>query len=274
MRTMLRKFTIAGLILLVFLFTYLCGKTVVRKVNQYLVDEEMTVLTQSIGLDWSKSKREVFVDLRELFHANSRNIIDEEFWSYNQDHPKLLRMLIDASNSDSYSEDIKYPHMECATRSGVLSKLLQTVNIPSKIVVVFAPLSEFPSHVFLEIFNSDRNSWEIYDPSYDISYIRAGENTVSAPYLSLAELIELGADEVIPCNSVDCGWGSITDTAETKSEDLKKYLALAVRADKVGFTTFVNKAVFPLEEKFLVNSAQLDFCAYRPGYCEKIVTFD
>ena len=271
---MVRNFIIVALCLLAFLLTYLCGKMIVRKVNQYLIFEEMTLLTQSIDLDWSRSKREVFIGLREFFHLNSRNIIDEEFWSYNQDHPKLLRMLIDASNSDSDSEDVKYPHMECSTRSGVLQKLLETVNINSKIVVVYAPLSGFPSHVFLEIFNSDRNSWEIYDPSYDVSYIRAGENAAAASYLSLAELIELGADGVIPCNALSCGWGSITDTAETKSEDLKKYLALAVRADEMGFTTFVNKTVFPFEEEFLVNSVQQDFCTYRPGYCEKTVIFN
>jgi len=239
-----------------------------RKLESMQTESEVKSLL--IDLDFVKhaSTSDLLLSGREFIHNNSRNVIDDEFWSYYQDHPRLIRMMKEASIQRSSDKDrVQYPHMECSTRAGVFQSILRSINIPSRIITVYAPMDSYPSHVFIEIYNSDYDAWEVYDPSYDVSYRATDYDGYPAAYLSIEEIVRLGPEGVNPCRRERCGWGSQTDTLETDSNDLKKYLSLAVRFDDDGSTTLINRSGFDTEALFVVGAEKKTFCEYRPHYC-------
>lgn len=239
-----------------------------RKLDSNRVQSEVKSLLSDLDFLKNASTSDVLLSGREFIHNNSRNIIDDEFWSYYQDHPRLIRMMKQASiQRSSDKEKVQYPHMECSTRAGVFQSILRAVNIPSRIITVYAPMDSYPSHVFIEIYNSDYDEWEVYDPSYDVSYRAADLNGDPGAYLSIEEIVRLGPGGVTPCRRENCGWGSPTDTFETYSNDLKKYLSLAVRFDDDGSTTLINRAGFDTEAIFVVGAEKKTFCEHQPGYC-------
>jgi hypothetical protein len=121
-----------------------------------------------------QTQTEVIDFVREFVYENSIHKMDEEFWEYAYDTPRVLDMLY-----DTYANDAPPPHLLCDPRSYAMAEILGNLSIRRRVVYVFTDSlgDEVQSHTFLEVFNEDFERWEVQDPDYNIYWqdSRTGE---------------------------------------------------------------------------------------------------
>ena len=134
--------------------------------------------------------------VRDFVYNNSIHMIDEEFWEYAYDTPRVLGMLY-----DTYANDAPPPHLVCDPRSYAMAEILGNLSISRRVVYVYTDSLDdgVQSHTFLEVFNEDYERWEVQDPDYNIYW----EDTRTGERVSALQLVLDDLDSFMPRSSSD-----------------------------------------------------------------------
>jgi hypothetical protein len=155
---------------------------------QEMLDEDggLQSILQLIEAQQFQTQTETIDFVRDFVYNNSIHMIDEEFWEYAYDTPRVLEMLY-----DTYANDAPPPHLVCDPRSYAMAEILGHLSIRRRVVYVFTDSlgDEVQSHTFLEVYNEDFGRWEVQDPDYNVYWedTRTGER-VSTLQLVLDDL--------------------------------------------------------------------------------------
>ncbi len=204
---------------------------------------------------------------RDFIWHNSVHKIDEEFYAHWGNTPVIVSKMI----SYAQGQHNHPPHLECSSRSGLMSGIMESLGYRVRSVDVYKHLDEFPAHSFLEVLNPETDKWEIYDADYNIFWCRTADghragikDIISAPDL----------DAVLPCLAGDiCGWSEVFKTG---AESLRGYYGLAVIIDRDADERplLINRSRFPFEKAAPVSGrANLAYCEYRAKNCKEKITF-
>jgi hypothetical protein len=97
-------------------------------------------------------------------------------------------------------------HMECSTRSALMTRILHTLGYDTRIIAIFDSGTNLESHSFLEVMNPQTGQWESQDPDYDIYWRSKG---AAGERISLADMAEAIGD-IEPCGRHSCGWDLVS----------------------------------------------------------------
>lgn len=160
--------------------------------------------------------------LRQCVRDATEHNIDAEFYANWKNPVRMTRGVLEYLRGTRATR----MHLECSTRSGLLIGLLRAQGYMARDVILVSSAPTFPDHVIVEVWNSERQSWEIQDPSYNIYYRRKSE---SSHLLSAEEILSADLTEIIPCrDEKNCGWGRVTEE-NLAIADLREYLDTMVR---------------------------------------------
>lgn len=179
--------------------------------------EKIAVIDSHIPEKSHPSFQDLAVHLHDFVQTNSQHKMDEEFYAAWPDRMKLADNFITGLEGKRPDK----PHMECSTRSNILSALFQKRGYKVRNVVLYATDNNLASHRIIEVLNPETRAWEAYDVTYDVLYIEKDTKR-------RAGIIEVGANpsRFTPCNTKGrCGWSLVTPYGQ-KVSDLKSYLNL------------------------------------------------
>ena len=144
------------------------------------------------------SETETIDFIRDWVYRNSIHKMDAEHYEYAYDTPRVLFMLW-----HTYQTSKDYPHLSCGPRAYVMKAILDDLQIPNRIIMIFANnYFAINGHIFLEVFDRDTQNWEVQDPDFNISYI----DIHNRKRLPGAGLIWGDLNSVIPVSPTKEGW--------------------------------------------------------------------
>ena len=175
--------------------------------------------------------------VRQFVTANSVHRMDDEFYGHWGDNEHIFRRLVRHHRGEDSP-----PHLECSSRSGLVEIMLRQLGYQTRGVVVYEPKNRFPSHTFLEFFNSTTGRWEAQDPTYDVHWIERS----TGRRIGAHEIIASGLDEIVPCIAEKCGW-NLRSAEGLRVDKTRSYLGLASIRDSAGGRRplLVNQGRFP-----------------------------
>jgi len=185
---------------------------------------------------------EVIRSAMEFVHNNSMHLEDEEHREYAFNLPVVIPKLILAYRGQ---EDEK-PHLTCGPRAYAMKEILSRFGIYARLIQVYSDHAErVLSHRFLEVFNPETESYEVWDPTYSVTYFERGSNK----RVDIMTLIFGDKNMAVPRVGDIIGW------EETKTKDLRDYFFEAVlfehfRYGMVNCTIIVNRNKFDMDKKF------------------------
>jgi len=157
---------------------------------------------------------------------------------------------------DAYLDpSLERPELTCGSRTLALTMLLNRLNIPNRLVMIFSDyFSMVRSHTFLEVFNQETQRWEIQDPDKNLFY----RHVNTSERASTIELVWGEVKDFVPCSSESvCGWGEHKLTRYIEHRrfgalmyDNRKHLEGSVEAPSV---ILVNTDRFSLGKTFPEN---------------------
>lgn len=209
------------------------------------IDADRTVLSPA-----DKTLNAQVDKIREFISGNSVNKIDNEFYSYWADVPRMTKQLLDRR------QDPKKPkvHLECAARSAVMYHMLHTIGVNARLVIVYQDSDEpNVSHTFVEVYNPETTNWEISDPLLDICW-RWKESGLRA---STEDLMSHPIKETfIPCHAD----GTCSYTKEI--ENMLPYFGMA---SVISFGTDVDPVLVNPNRYSLIKA--INFNGHIKKYC-------
>src|SRR5262245_23202376 len=168
-----------------------------RRTNAYLTDI-VTVLRLSETPDFHQRIDKV----RTFINEHSIHRADDEAFRANQGQEGAFAAGILAHARGLSTEPA---HMECSTRSTLMTRILHTLGYDTRIIAIFDSGTNLESHSFLEVMNPQTGQWETQDPDYDIYWRRQG----AGERISLADMAEAIGD-IEPCGRHSCGWDHVS----------------------------------------------------------------
>jgi lysophospholipase L1-like esterase len=187
--------------------------------------------------------------VRDFIADNSERKIDDDFYSYWADMPYILSMLMRRGHDFKTYK----PHLECSTRSAVMYALLQAMGVDTKVVVVYPDNTKI-SHTYVEVYNPDRQAWEIQDPYIDAYWVFKTTHAKASTEDMLRHNV---MNTFIPCRSEqDCGYNEL-------SRSVASYFSLASVLD-----------IKNRQGNIIVNTSRIDshqfskFYKSRKPYCK------
>jgi hypothetical protein len=150
--------------------------------------------------------------------------------------------------------------LSCGPMAMALALLLEGQSIKSRVVQIYSSTTDsVRGHRFLEVLNPDTGKWELQDPTYDLSYFRAGRR------LATEDLVFGDLTKVEPV-----GWGKERGWKACGIEELREeyFHALLYYDRKHTRPTLmvVNPGRFDLAKKFSKEGG-VNFPAYiRKNY--------
>jgi len=195
--------------------------------------------------------------IRTLVNEKSIHKIDDEFYSMWRDQNAIATAFIDHINGNRHP-----PHMECSTRTGLLSHLLERSGYRTRTIYVFRNDATLSNHTFLEVQNPETKIWESQDADYDI-YWRHKETKDRASIVSVTA--DIGSYE--PCNSQTCGWDikSREDIPAARFKDRLSYVTLVDRKGKERLTLYA--AGIDPEQQYKTSKKEGNFCDILAKNC-------
>ncbi len=180
--------------------------------------------------------------VREFVHRNSVHLIDDEYYTYAHDTPRILALLLARSRGRG-----EPPHLDCYTRSRAMEAILGALGIETRAVDVYSDDFDHPaSHSFLEVYDPGARAWHVQDPDYNLHYL----DSAGGAQLSALELVFRPLDRALPCRD-----GSVRGWEKLGVELLRDhYFELLVydrrRMEKAKTVILVNLSRFSLEKRF------------------------
>lgn len=160
--------------------------------------------------------------LRGHVHDNSVHMIDEAFYKLWRDQTLIAGAVL----SYIKKKNPEPPHLECSTRSGLLSSLYKALGYKTRAVQIWKNNGDFSSHVYLEIQNPQTGAWEIQDPDHNVTWKnrRTGKRVPTS-----ALIADFKAHH--PCDAGGCGWRYM-EKNKKRAVGLKPYDRMASIIDK------------------------------------------
>lgn len=224
-----KEITFASVILLALMASFV-GRYALDKYKHWKEDQfyaqKIATIDGYAEKDLGGNFHKVADNLHDFVRNNSQHNMDEEFYANWPDRMKLADAFIAGLEGKRRDK----PHMECSTRSNILSALFQKHGYRVRNVVLYAPKQELASHRIIEALNPETKKWEAHDVTYDVFY----RNKATKERASLAE-VGAAIDKHEPCNTKgQCGWNLATADSQ-KAEKLKDYLRIImINDDKTG----------------------------------------
>ena len=198
---------------------------------------EMSATAQQfydLGLDLTAT-----IDAVHLF-IHQHSVTDEQF-SYAPDYSDAVELMYDFSQGESS----ELPHLQCDGRSTAMITILRELGIESRLVFLYRSDPGWLSqHTVLEIFNPERQRWQVHDVGSDFYYVdsKSGDRVNAASILFGSHLDLLGC----PISGGDC-------SAEVMAKSLPYFGAL-----RYGYTfdVWVNPDRFDLSARFVGQDDQ------------------
>ena len=198
--------------------------------------------------------------IREFVNANSIHKIDKQFYAHWKKHDLILKKII-----SHYRGGTPPPHLECSSRTSLVEIMLRLLRYKTRIVVLFSPDKDFPSHTFLEFFNPDSNRWEIQDPDYNVYWVERS----TGRRIGVTEILSHELDEIAPCIGKTCDWNVESDEG-LKFLDKKAFLGLAsIRDNSARERSFIYVRPFSEKRPLLVNLKRFPEDRLET-YCQKM----
>jgi hypothetical protein len=140
------------------------------------------------------------------------------------------------------------PHLTCGPRAYAMRAILLQFNIYSRLVQVFSDDFETPqSHRFLEVFNHEKNRWEVWDPDYGIRYV----NKTSKEPVDILPLVFGDKNDIEPVGFSTRGWDE-TNTARLRDHYFESVLfeqdSDRPNVGMINSRILVNRSLFDIEK--------------------------
>jgi hypothetical protein len=197
--------------------------------------------------------------VRTFINDNSIHKIDRAFWA-NHGNPAAFAGGLLAHAKRLSTEPV---HMECSTRSGLMTRILGALGYEARIVAIFNSRTNLQSHSFLEVMNPDSGRWETQDPDYDI-YWRSKKSAVR---ISLAEMAE-AIGEIEPCGRESCGWQHASREG-IRAKKLMNYLdiiSITENQKAVRYALYTSRA--DLSATYIKGRKRGAFCQVEAKRCK------
>lgn len=223
-RKHIQKYITFGAVLLCALGAGLWGMDYLdEKRTEEIYKDRIAYIKKASGIEKVPAFHDKLDILRKFINENSQHKIDEEFYSLWRDRIKMADAFIDYL--DGRRKDL--PHMECASRSGLMSAILKSEGLNTRSVDVYYQGQQgiLSSHALFDVYNPEMRRWETQDPEYDVYW----KNLETGDRVSM---VEAGADDdIVPCNGSNCGWNFISreGNAASNLRNLTAYITVIDR---------------------------------------------
>ena len=262
------KIIIIGIVLLLITaLIALCvseyGKRRQEKAEQESLNDLLAIMAVPQDQDFHATADYV----RDFIWRNSVHNIDEEFYAHWGNTPVIVSKMIAYAKGQSK----RPPHLECSSRSGLMSGIMKLLGYKVRSVDVYRHLDEFPAHSFLEVFNPEAAKWEIYDTDQNIYW----RDTTNGQRAGIEDIIATpDLDTVQPClQGGRCGWYEVFQAQATT---MRQYYGLAVIIDRGADERplLINRSRFPFDTPAMISGrGHLAYCEYRAKNCKEKITF-
>jgi len=198
--------------------------------------------------------------VRAFINDNSIFSVDESFWK-NKEYPSSFAAGLLAYSKGTASEPA---HMECSTRTNLMSEILQKLGYDTRVVAVFDTDETLTSHSFLEVMDPGTGRWETQDPQLDIFW----RNKVSGERVSLADAAE-GLDSVEPCGRIRCGW-DLENREGSKVARMRRFLdiiSLTRKERGLRYALYTSRA--DLNRIYVKDGRRGTFCEVQAKRCRQ-----
>lgn len=233
------------------------------KDSRAAIDKKTNLLVELLDLPPGMPFEQKIDAVRMFVWGHSVHQIDDEFYSYWPDMPQMMSRL--AANALNY--DSPPPHMECATRSAMMYRILDRLKIRARLVIL-RPSGEAlnDAHTIVEVENPATKQWEITDPDLNIYWIF---NDGSGRRAGVRDMLVYPLPaSVTPCRKADdCGY-----TAQDNGILSRFSYANLLDLQRDENTLLINKSRFGLGSRFLLtNHNILPTCVLFGDKCRKTI---
>ena len=105
--------------------------------------------------------------VRHWMHTHSVHLIDSVHNTYAYDTPLAIHLLADHARQP----EGELPHLSCEPYSLIMQRLLDTLEIPNRIVHTYADhYDTLRGHTFVEVLDRSNERWHIQDADFGIYY--------------------------------------------------------------------------------------------------------
>ena len=225
-----------------------------RRTNAYVTD----IITM-LGLADTPDFHQQIDKVRIFINDNSIHKMDEAFWASHGNTAAFAAGVLAHAKRLS-TEPV---HMECSTRSNLMTRILDALDYETRIVAIFNSRTNLKSHSFLEVMNPETGRWETQDPDYDI-YWRSKK---SAERISLADMAE-AIGEIEPCGRKSCGWNHVSREG-IRAEKLIDYLdiiSITAKQKSMRYALYTSRA--DLSTTYSKGPKQGAFCQVEAKRCK------
>lgn len=215
--------------------------------------DNIALLQPLIGIGAQDSFHEQVEKITDFVWANSLHRIDADFRVI-QDHPDRQAGLIRAYAT---GESMEKPHLECATRSNIVERILWGRGYKTRSVATWRPDQKLSSHTFLEVWNESGGRWEITDPDHHLYWF----DNVEKRRAGIEDLMRFPIERFQLCNTTEgCPAPSLMNNP-TLIGKMAALFGVAVIRDHAAGTRILyqNKARFDLD--------RTGFCTRFDKYC-------
>ncbi len=269
------KLTLVTLVTIAFIYgLYRASDKGYRVYGEYIAKEKIRSdyikFVDSCLTEKDRSDHDVVLDsLRHCVHLNSVHTVDKEFHSTAKEGLFAFEKKV---FSYSKGELEKKPHLECSTRSILLTDLYRELGYKARKILLVKRGDNFLEHIVTEVLNPLTKQYEIQDPSYDVHLKSLSTNHK----LSIHEAIQLSENDFVPCNiNNDCSWGIVSPDKKSAAKNIKPYFDLSYtnwNNKKQGQLIFNSKKFSPYD-LFLNGGVEMSYCDKRPQHCKKKIDF-
>jgi hypothetical protein len=194
---------------------------------------------------------------RSCVHENTTHNIDDEFYAHWKDEAGMAQSALDYLRGTLKEK----PHFECSTRTGLMLGLLEAKGIKAQDLIVARFEENYNDHVVVGVWNPEKKSWDVHDPSYDIFL---ADRVTKIP-ATAHELLLRPLSDFVPCTEKDkCSW-DIKTTQQIPVTELFGLWGVMAYKDLSGeWDLLYNQKKF---DPYQVLGSQ-SYCEKRRKYCE------
>lgn len=213
--------------------------------EQAAIIKEVSAIKDQLALECVEGFYAQVDEVRGFIQQYSKHQVSGEFQNLWREPAKHYAAFLDVVENRRE----KPVAMECSTRSGLMSKLLQALGYETRIVDVYSMQKDFRAHTFLEVLNPETKKWEIADPDINIYWF----DSTTQERVGISELVANGVENYVPCsNPYRCGWDIKHNSDTNPPTELmdENYFSMARIHDSVeGKYAIYNSVNFDLEQK-------------------------
>src|SRR5262245_4985248 len=227
-----------------------------RRTNAYVTD-----LITVLGLSDTSDFHQRIDKVRTFINDHSIHRPDEAFRA-NQGKGSAFAAEVLAHARGLSTEPA---HMECSTRSTLVTRILQTLGYETRIIAIFDSETNLESHSFLEVMNPQTGQWETQDPDYDIYWRRKG---AVEERVSLAEMAD-AIQEIEPCGRDSCGWDHVSREGirAKRLVDFLDIISVTAKDKAVRYALYTSRA--DLARAYSKGPKRGVFCEVESKRCDQ-----